>query len=57
MISGFEKLISKDSITLTDVYDLVDDIIDKVCVMIQITLVIGFALGAICMAIVDKIVG
>jgi hypothetical protein len=57
MISGFEKLIPKDSITLTDVYDLVDDISDKVCVMIRITLVIGFVLGAICMAIVDKFVG
>jgi hypothetical protein len=57
MFSGFKKLMEKDSIALTDVYDLVDDISDKVCVMIRITLVIGFILGAICMAIVDKFVG
>jgi hypothetical protein len=57
MISGFEKLIPKDSIALTDVYDLVDEISDEVCVMLRITLVIGFVLGAISMAIVDKIVG
>jgi len=38
-------------------YDLVDDICDKVYVMLQISLVVGFALGAICMAIVYKIAG
>ena len=32
--SSFKKLIEKDSITLTDVYDLVDDICDKVYVML-----------------------
>jgi hypothetical protein len=57
MISGLKQLMEKDSISITDVYDLVDDISDKVCVMIRITLVIGFVLGAICMAIVDKFVG
>lgn len=61
MISGYktlmEKMEKKDSIAITDVYALVDDISDKVCVIIRITLVIGFVLGAICMAIVDKIVG
>ena len=57
MFSGIKKVIEKDKITRTDVYDLVDDILDKVYVWIQITLIIGFALGAICMAIVDKIAG
>lgn len=59
MISGYktlmEKMEKKDSIAITDVYALVDEICDKVYVMIQITLIIGFTLGAICMAIVDKI--
>lgn len=60
MFSGTEKLnklVEKDSISLTDVYELVDDICDKVYVIIQITLVIGYTLGAIGMAIIDKIVG
>lgn len=51
------KLVEKERITIFDVYDLVDDICDKVYVMLQITLIIGITLGAICMAIVDKIVG
>lgn len=55
MFSGFKKLIEKDIITLTDVYDLINDISDKVYVMIQITLIIGIAVGAISMAIVDRI--
>ena len=57
MFSGVKKLMKKDSISLTDVYDLIDDICDKVYVMTQITLIIGFVLGAICMAIVNKIAG
>ena len=56
MFSGVKKLMEKDSIAITDMYELVDDISDKVYTMLQITLVIGFALGAICMAIVNKIV-
>ena len=57
MFSGVKKLMKKDSISLTDVYELIDDICDKVYVMLQITLVIGFTLGAISMAIVNKIAG
>ena len=57
MFSGVKKLMEKDSISLTDVYELIDDICDKVYVMTQITLIIGFTLGAISMAIVNKIVG
>ena len=57
IFSGLKQLMEKDSISITDVYALVDEICDKVYVMIQITLVIGFVLGAICMAIVDKIAG
>lgn len=57
MFSGYKQLIEKDKITLNDVYDLVDDIRDKVYVMIQITLVIGFILGAIFMAIANKFAG
>ncbi len=57
IFSGLKQLMEKDSISITDVYALVDDICDKVHVMIQITLVIGFVLGAVCMAIVDKIAG
>lgn len=60
MFSGVKKvkeLIEKERITIFDVYELIDDICDKVYVIIQITLIIGFTLGAICMAIVDKIVG
>lgn len=57
MFSGVKKLMKKDSISLNDVYDLIDDICDKVYVMTQITLIIGFTLGAISMAIVNKIVG
>lgn len=57
MFSGVKKLMKKDSISLTDVYKLIDDICDKVYTMLQITLVIGFTLGAISMAIVNKIVG
>lgn len=57
MFSGVKKLIEKDRITLTDVHDLIDDICDKVYVIIQITLIIGFTLGAISMAIVNKIAG
>jgi hypothetical protein len=56
MFSGVKKLMKKDSISLNDVYDLIDDICDKVYVMTQITLIIGFTLGAISMAIVNKIV-
>lgn len=56
MFSGFKKLIEKDRITLTDVYDLIGDIQDKVYVMIQISLIVGIAVGAISMAMVDKIV-
>jgi hypothetical protein len=55
MFSGFKKLMEKDRITHTDVYNLVDDIQDKVYVMIQISLIVGIALGAISMAIVDRI--
>lgn len=57
MFSGVKKLMKKDSISLTDVYELIDDICDKVYVMLQITLVIGFTLGAISMAIVNKNAG
>lgn len=56
MFSGVKKLIEKERITIFDVYDLIDDICDKVYVMTQITLIIGFTLGAISMAIVNKIV-
>lgn len=57
MFSGIKKLIEKDRISHVDVYDLVNDICDKVYVMLQTTLVIGIVIGAICMAIVDKFVG
>lgn len=57
MFSRVKKLIEKERITIFDVYDLVDSISDKVYTMIQITLVIGFTLGAISMAIVNKIAG
>lgn len=57
IFSGFTKLMEKDSISITDVYALVDEICDKVYIMIQITLIIGIAVGAIGMAMVDKIVG
>jgi hypothetical protein len=56
MFSGVKKLMKKDSISLNDVYDLIDDICDKVYVMTQITLIIGIAVGAIGMAMVNKIV-
>jgi hypothetical protein len=56
MFSGVKKLIEKDRITIFDVYELIDDISDKAYVMIQISLVIGIAVGAIGMAIVNKIV-
>ena len=52
-----KKLIEKDRITIFDVYELVDKISDKVYTMIQITLIVGIVLGAISMAIVNKIVG
>ena len=55
MFSGIKKLMEKDRIEITDVYDLVDDICDKVYVMLQTTLVVGIVIGAICMAIVNKI--
>ena len=56
MFSGLsKKLMKKDRITHTDLYDLIHDISDRVYIMIQITLIIGFGLGAICMAIVDRI--
>ena len=57
MFSGFKKLIEKDRITLADVCDLMDDISDEVWIMLRTTLIIGFVLGAICMALVGKIVG
>ena len=57
MFSGIKKQMEKDKITRTDMYNLVDDISDEVYTMIQITLIVGFALGVICMAIVDKIAG
>ena len=57
MYSGIKKLIPKDKITVNDVYDLIDDICDKVCQMLNITLIIGFVFGALCMSIVDRIVG
>ena len=50
-------LMEKDRVTLADVCDLMDDISDEVCIMLRSTLIMGFVLGAICMAIVDKIVG
>jgi hypothetical protein len=56
MFSGVKKLMKKDSISPNDVYELIDDICDKVYVMIQISLVIGIAVGAIGMAMVNKIV-
>jgi hypothetical protein len=57
MFSVFKKLLEKDKITHTDVYEMLDEITDKVYTMIQITLIIGISFGAICMAIVNKIVG
>ena len=57
MFSGLKQLMEKDSITLIDVYDVIDDISDEVWIMLRTTLIIGFVLGVICMAIVDKIVG
>lgn len=56
IFSGLTKLMKKDSISITDVYALVDEICDKVYVMIQISLIIGIAVGAIGMAMVDKII-
>jgi hypothetical protein len=57
MFSGVKKLITNDGITHIDVNDLIEDISDKVCIIIRITLIVGFVLGAIGMAIVNKIVG
>jgi hypothetical protein len=57
MFSGIKKLITNDGITHIDVNDLIEDISDKVCIIIRITLIVGFVLGAIGMAIVNKIVG
>lgn len=57
MFSGFKKLMEKDRITLADVCALMDDICDKVYMMVQTSLIVGFVLGVICMAIVDKIAG
>jgi hypothetical protein len=57
MFSGIKKLITNDGISHIDVNDLIEDISDKVCIIIRITLILGFVLGAIGMAIVNKIVG